>query len=181
MQQVCITEIDTARILCVWPRRKRHPKAPPIRHACLFPPVVMRRQRTRREFRYVKLATPREMAQAITAIVAAHRPVALPAYWQEGKRREAVARGYDDLDAPYLMDWRARDFVAAHPDGASLFQVAEALAIGKSTAEDIEKRAFRKLLERAQVGDLPVRRWLSTLGSRAGLVSIEEAYDDDDC
>jgi hypothetical protein len=130
-----------------------------------------------RRVRYVAIVVP----DSVVALIVSRRQVAPPTYWQEGKPREAVARGYDALDAPYFMDRVAKEFVKAHPDGASLYHVAVALQIGKSTAQEIEQRAFRKLLEQAEYGNFGVRRWLTTLGERAGVQSVEEAYDDDDC
>ena len=145
--------------------RRAHREHPPgLRgdpHPCLFPRAVMRR---RPAVRYVPFP-----------LVTGHRHVERPTYWQEGKPRDAVARGYYALDAPYLMDDHARRFVRDNPEGASLADVAEALRIGKSTAGDIEQRAFGKLRARAKA-DRTVRRWLVDLAYHIGMHAVAEEY-----
>lgn len=104
--------------------------------------------RERRKFRYTKVTEAREAK------------VAPP--------RGTIQFGYPELNERFSDDALAIEFVMVNPGGATVDEVAEALQIGKSTVDGLEKRAFRKLLARARAGDYEVREWLFALAQHVG-------------
>lgn len=92
--------------------------------------------------------------------------------------RGTIQCGYPDLDKRFRDDDLAIEFVMVNPSGATVDEVAEALQIGKSTVDGLEKRAMRKLLARARAGDYQVREWLFALAQHVGMDRVAEEFED---
>lgn len=93
------------------------------------------------------------------------------------KRGEAW-RSTPGFDKRFWDDDVAIEFVMLNPNGATVDDVAEALGLGKSTVDGLEKRAFRKLLARARDGDYQVREWLFALAQHVGLRKVAAEFKD---
>lgn len=182
MQVVSLPYVDTA---ARWTRpRFLRPEAPPPpadRQLTLFSAAILRRRavRTRKAVAFRSIDGSRSVRWTVETVELD----------SGGRGRERIhaangtfqAQGYVGLDSKrYRDDERCQDFVSRHPEGASLSEVAEALNIGKSTADDIEARAFKRLLERARNGDREVRAWFFALAQHIGLDRIAREYDDED-
>jgi hypothetical protein len=114
--------------------------------------------RERRKFRYTKIVDMREARTAAP--------------------RGTIQFGYPELNERFSNDALAIEFVMLNPGGATVDEVAEALCIGKSTVDGLEKRAFRKLLARARAGDYAVREWLFALAQHVKLQSVVDEFED---
>lgn len=55
---------------------------------------------------------------------------------------------------PYALDVGAQRFVAEHPDGASLYEIAEAMGVSAERVRQIEEAALRGLRARAQLAGI---------------------------
>ena len=179
MQVISLPHVDTARRFSR-PRCQRVVAIPiEDRQLTLFAPAILRRRavRTRKAVAYRSIEGTRTIRWTIER-------VELDSGLRDRARLHGsdgtfVAGGYVGLDSTrYVNDERCQDFVSRNPDGASLAQVAEALKLGKSTVDDIERRAMLKLLERAKAGDREVRRWFFALAQHVGLDRIAGEYDD---
>ena len=177
--------------------RRAHREHPPgLRgdpHPCLFPRAVMRRRPVVRYVPFPLVVTAKRHVERpeggqgrpepvldVSSLgvrerrifryahgASAHAPMRGP--------RGSVLTGYPELDVRFILDDRAREFVRANPDGATIDDVAEVLQIGKSTVDGLEKRAFAKLREAARTSRL-VRKWLVDLAHHVGMHAVAEEY-----
>ncbi len=183
MQVVSLPHVDTA---ARWtrPRLPRQIRAttPFGEQLGLFAPSILRRRavRTRKAVAFVAIDGSRSVRWSVDTV-----PLSEVA---TGRARDhgadgtfTVRQGYVGLDSRrYRDDDVAQDFVVRHPEGASLSEVAEALRLGKSTVDDVERRAMTKLLARARAGDRDVRRWFFALAQHIGLDRIAGEFDDEE-
>lgn len=118
----------------------------------LWPPSVMRRVSLRRRtaYRMVDFRTGALVTHTVVDLVPVVRPTSADDS-DTPRRKWTPPRHRRDFDAlPYSEDLETRLFVAEHPDGASLEEIADVIGWTKQGVMEVERKAFAKLIRLAR-------------------------------
>ncbi len=147
-----------ADVVIIWQRAP----APRAHQLVLFPPSVMRRQtiRTRRAFRFVDVRGAQHTRWLVESVPCVITTAA------DDKDLPAAGRWTPPRHSPtfdttrFADDLALRMFVKAHPEGASLQEVADQIGWTKQGVMEVERRALGKLAKLA-LEDESVLSWMA--------------------